>query len=109
MKLPHLLSALTVITAVSAYELKVNYYSDGGCSDYLVSVWPSVVGDCYDYDYSGTNSANIADCKDFYACGCTFYQEKGCTGTESSPLTGSCKSNWGGGWKSMKCSGIPWA
>ncbi|KAB5545748.1 hypothetical protein GE09DRAFT_1224701 [Coniochaeta sp. 2T2.1] len=42
-------------------ELKVNYYSDGGCSDTTRS-----------------NSANIADCT-FHngVCSCTFYTQTG--------------------------------
>ncbi|KAL4882994.1 hypothetical protein BJY04DRAFT_185526 [Aspergillus karnatakaensis] len=98
-----LLSALT--TSVLAFELKVNYYSDGGCDNYLTSIWPYDNDECYDYDYSGTNSALIADCKGYLGCTCTFYQEKGCQGTQSQFGT-ACKSNWGGGWKSMKCTGF---
>ncbi|KAB8234040.1 uncharacterized protein BDW43DRAFT_310713 [Aspergillus alliaceus] len=96
----------SVITAVSAAELKVNYYSDGGCTNYLTSIWPGDVGRCYDYDYTNTNSANIANCNGYQLCTCSFYSEKGCKGKEEYRIGSSCASNWGTGWASMKCSGI---
>ncbi|KAL2850178.1 hypothetical protein BJY01DRAFT_245643 [Aspergillus pseudoustus] len=99
-----LLSALTAAT--TAYELKVNYYSDGGCENYVTSLWPGDRDECYDYDYSGTNSALIADCKQYGLCSCTYYSEKGCTGTSKGGGTAVCASNWGVGWKSMKCTGL---
>ncbi|KAL4862329.1 hypothetical protein BDV12DRAFT_203156 [Aspergillus spectabilis] len=96
----------SALTLTSAYELKVNYYSDGGCQNYLTSFWPYDTNKCYDYDYSGTNSALIADCKQYGLCECTYYSEKGCQGTQSSAGgTGTCRSNWGSGWKSVKCTG----
>ncbi|KAJ0426180.1 hypothetical protein BJY00DRAFT_307679 [Aspergillus carlsbadensis] len=111
MKLPStLLASLLALTAgTTAYELKVNYYSDGGCDDYVLSFWPGDIGDCYNYDYGGTNSALIADCKDYGLCDCTYYAERDCQGLSKMAGTGECASNWGGGWKSLKCRGINWA
>ncbi|KAF7588702.1 hypothetical protein BBP40_005302 [Aspergillus hancockii] len=96
----------SVITSVSAAQLKVNYYSDGGCTNYLTSIYPGNVQDCYDYDYSGTNSANIANCDGYQLCTCYFYSEKGCKGKEVWQPSYSCASNWGTGWASMKCAGV---
>ncbi|KAL3444412.1 hypothetical protein BJX65DRAFT_310993 [Aspergillus insuetus] len=110
MKLLTTLLAATAALASTAtaidFQLKVNYYSDGGCTDYVTSIWPHSNGDCYDYDYGGTNSANIANCDGFQLCDCTYYAEKGCTGKELQRFGGSCASNWGAGWKSMSCRGI---
>ncbi|KAF4334072.1 hypothetical protein FBEOM_12083 [Fusarium beomiforme] len=99
----------TLLTAVSAAELKVNYYTDGGCKDYAgVSLHP-VTGSgwgCYNYQWSGSNSANIADCTfPNGKCVCTFYTHKDCKGASESVVypDDNCASNWGHGWESMKC------
>jgi hypothetical protein len=97
-----LISTLTLTATTTAYELKVNYYSDGGCNDYVTSFWPGDRDECYDYDYSNMNSALIADCKQYGLCRCTYYSEKGCKRLEKTAGTGICASNWGAGWKSLK-------
>ncbi|EAW17417.1 uncharacterized protein NFIA_073320 [Aspergillus fischeri NRRL 181] len=66
----------TFITAATAATLKVNYYSDGGCSDYMASINPSPGFSCYDYVWTGSNSVNIADCTfPNGKCICTFYTQ----------------------------------
>ncbi|KAI8959012.1 hypothetical protein F5Y11DRAFT_334438 [Daldinia sp. FL1419] len=84
---------------------QVNYYTDGGCTAYLVSIFPSTDGSCYDYSYTGDNSANIANC-DSSNCQCTFYAQSGCQGAAQtiSYNSGNCASNYGHGFLSMKCS-----
>ncbi|KAH8726477.1 hypothetical protein GQ44DRAFT_771242 [Phaeosphaeriaceae sp. PMI808] len=103
-------SLLTTAALVSSETLKVNYYKDGGCSKYLVSVNPGWNG-CYNYQYSEMNSANIANCdKSFRGCVCYFYAEANCKGgagtwvtTTGSYGNDNCASNWGKGFKSMRC------
>ena len=80
---------------------KINYYTDGGCTDYLVSIFPSTDGSCYDYSYTGDNSANIANC-DGSNCQCTFYNQAGLeaigdnlflqSGSSGQPVTGTPNS-----------------
>jgi hypothetical protein len=98
-----------LISAATAAELKVNYYSDGGCSDYILSLHPGVSYGCYDYNWQGSNSANIADCT--YpngVCVCTFYTQAGCKGASQSVdyPNNNCASNYGHGFLSMKCAVI---
>ncbi|KAK6957706.1 hypothetical protein Daesc_000494 [Daldinia eschscholtzii] len=87
---------------------KVNYYTDGGCTAYLVSIFPFTDGSCYDYSYTGDNSANIANCdaSGGSTCHCTFYAQSGCQGAAQSIAynSGNCASNYGHGFLSMKCS-----
>ena len=107
---------VSLITTAAAYELKVNYYSDGGCEDYILSLNPTVdwgqnPTTCYDYEWNGINSANIANCQDPAGgqnCYCVFYTEPGCEGNwgvgKSDWYDGdNCASNWGQGFKSMVC------
>ncbi|GFF94180.1 hypothetical protein IFM47457_09796 [Aspergillus lentulus] len=71
----------TFITAATAATLKVNYYSDGGCSNYMTSLNPTTDFYCYDYVWSGSNSVNIADCTfPNGKCLCTFYTQPHCVG-----------------------------
>ncbi|KAH7399317.1 hypothetical protein BKA66DRAFT_565400 [Pyrenochaeta sp. MPI-SDFR-AT-0127] len=102
------ITLLSTATSVCGWTLKVNYYKDGGCKDYLVSVNPGWNG-CYNYQYNEMNSANIADCDGSFAgCTCRFFTEKNCKGGAWTTATGSfgwdnCASNWGSGFKSMRC------
>ncbi|KAJ6133954.1 hypothetical protein N7523_000276 [Penicillium sp. IBT 18751x] len=97
----------SIVTAVTAATLQVNYYSDGGCSDYLTEIYPSTDGTCYGYDWTGMNSANIARCTFPNGdCYCTFYTQANCKGaaqTVSYP-NDNCASNYGHGFVSMKCA-----
>lgn len=95
-----------VVTTATAAELKVNYYSDGECTAYILSLHPGVSFGCYDYNWQGSNSANIADCT--YpngVCACTFYTQAGCKGASQSVdyPNNNCASNYGHGFLSMKC------
>lgn len=97
-----------IITAVYAADIQVNYYSDGGCANWLVDVYP-FDGSCYGYKWSGTNSANIAACSapEGYNCACTFWTQDDCTGAAQIVTYGQgqehCASNWGQGFVSMQC------
>jgi hypothetical protein len=95
------------ITTVYAATLHVNYYSDGGCENWLTDVYPSVDWTCYGYDWTGTNSVNIADCTFPNGdCVCTFWTQSGCTGASQTVVygqSGNCASNWGHGFVSMQC------
>ncbi|SCV30716.1 uncharacterized protein FFB14_03190 [Fusarium fujikuroi] len=92
-----------------AVDLKVQYYKDGGCSDYAVSIWPGTSNSCYGYSYSNTNSANIVTCGGRgVACTCYMFEQDNCKGSSvrTVALSGSgsaCVSNWGKGYRSMKC------
>ncbi|USP82015.1 uncharacterized protein yc1106_09289 [Curvularia clavata] len=90
-----------------ASAVKVQYYSDGGCSNYLVEFHPSPAGECYNYEYSNQHSANIASCEGSRAkCSCTFYEQRNCKGKSWKATYGgnNCASNWdGGGHKSVAC------
>ncbi|KAK3313971.1 hypothetical protein B0H66DRAFT_567497 [Apodospora peruviana] len=100
-------------TANADDGVKVNYYSDTNCQNYMISVFPTVgqKGKCYDYQWTGQQSVGIAECNFnpmAWACQCEFYQEYGCTGTkvtkEYKPVNPNwCASNPGHGFKSMKC------
>ncbi|OIW30098.1 hypothetical protein CONLIGDRAFT_680882 [Coniochaeta ligniaria NRRL 30616] len=98
--------AFFITAATAAYDLKVNYYSDGGCSDWILSLHPGYGNDCYDYNWPGVNSANIANCiyPDAY-CVCKFYTQAACTGAVQTTVypDNNCASNWGHGFLSMKC------
>ncbi|KAI1026532.1 hypothetical protein LB503_013568 [Fusarium chuoi] len=65
-----------------AVDLKVQYYKDGGCSDYAVSIWPGTSNSCYGYSYSNTNSANIVTCGSRgVACTCYMFEQDNCKGS----------------------------
>ncbi|GIJ86306.1 hypothetical protein Asppvi_005193 [Aspergillus pseudoviridinutans] len=96
----------TFITAATAATLKVNYYSDGGCSKYMTSITPGTGNSCIDYVWDGSNSINIADCTfPNGKCVCTFYVQPHCNGASHTLVYGgdNCASNWGRGFYSMKC------
>ncbi|EXK27668.1 hypothetical protein FOMG_15901 [Fusarium oxysporum f. sp. melonis 26406] len=62
-----------------AVDLKVQYYKDGGCTDYAVSIWPGTSNKCYGYSYSNTNSANIVSCGGRgVACTCYMFEQDNC-------------------------------
>ncbi|KUJ07552.1 uncharacterized protein LY89DRAFT_789630 [Mollisia scopiformis] len=98
---------LSVASLASAGSIHINYYTDGGCSDYLVSP-PNVPtdGSCYTYQYGGTNSANIANCNGFGGCYCDFYEYSNCEGLSEpagTPDGPDCASNYGIGFASFQC------
>ncbi|RDW78707.1 uncharacterized protein DSM5745_05559 [Aspergillus mulundensis] len=102
-----LLATTTLLTGALSADLQVNYYSDGGCSDYMTSIHPGTGGSCVDYVWTGSNSINIADCTfPNGACTCTFYTQPGCSGAKQQVVypNDNCASNWGRGFYSMKCS-----
>ncbi|KAI1101328.1 hypothetical protein F4804DRAFT_13936 [Jackrogersella minutella] len=95
--------ALSLATAAAAVQ--INYYSDGGCSQYITSP-PSVPtdGSCYQYQFGGTNSANIADC-DHSICECIFYTGANCQGAQDVAISpgDNCASDYGSGLQSFQC------
>ncbi|KAL4909377.1 hypothetical protein BDW74DRAFT_146461 [Aspergillus multicolor] len=105
---PLLLATATLFTStLAARNLQVNYYSDGGCTDYMTSINPGTGGNCVDYVWTGSNSINIADCTFPNGdCTCTFYTQPGCRGAQQQVVypSDNCASNWGRGFYSMKCS-----
>lgn len=64
-----------------SYVMQINYYWDSGCSDFAtsLSIAYGLDGVCLNYYYSGTQSANVADCAatfcqaGFYSMGCGMY------------------------------------
>jgi hypothetical protein len=100
-----LLSSATLTVAQSTY-MQVNYYWDGGCTDYALSIpWPPD-NEIYNYAYTNTNSANIANCDGYDYCECTFYAGPDGTGESWSAsyyVAENCASNWGGGFQSFNC------
>ncbi|PLB48362.1 hypothetical protein P170DRAFT_427449 [Aspergillus steynii IBT 23096] len=102
-----LTSLCALVASVSA--IQINYYSDGGCENFITSPPNVPIGRCYDYAWDGQNSANIANCdSNVYGCKCYFYAQAGCKGAVDSANTGSydgtnCVSNWGHGFKSFHC------
>lgn len=91
--------------AVGTY-VQINYYSDGGCQDYVLSIPNPPGSTVYNYQYSGTNSANIANCDGYLDCSCTFYTEPNGQGNQQFIMSddNDCASNWGGGFQSFKCT-----
>ncbi|KAI2637166.1 hypothetical protein GGS26DRAFT_588711 [Hypomontagnella submonticulosa] len=88
---------------------KINYYTDGGCTDYLVSIFPFTDDSCYGYQFTGDNSANIANCDapSGSDCVCTFFVQDNCQGAGQSIGYSSgadCTSNFGRGFLSMRCT-----
>ncbi|KAI5464254.1 hypothetical protein BGZ63DRAFT_439431 [Mariannaea sp. PMI_226] len=85
--------------------IKVQYYSDGGCSDYTTEFYPSTDGSCYNYQVPNTGSGNIAGCN-AGICSCTFFEQPNCQGTQSNLaiFPDNCASNYGPGWGSVQCT-----
>ena len=103
-----LLAAFAV--SASAANIHVNYYTDGGCSSYASSP-PNVPTNgisCYNWNWTGANSANIADCNGFRQCSCLFFTQDNCQGAVQSVTYGgnNCASNWGHGFVSFRCQGL---
>jgi hypothetical protein len=90
-----------------ASAMNVNYYSDGGCSNYVSSP-PNVPADgsCYNWQWSGSNSANIANC-DYGTCVCSFHVDANCGGPYEQIEYGvnDCASYYGTGFQSFACLG----
>jgi hypothetical protein len=98
--------ATTAARLVLGASIQVNYYSDGGCSDYLTSVFPYDTGVCYGYEWNGMNSANIVNYNGGFGTPiCAFYPEPNCQGGANvqGPPPDNCASNWGQGFQSMAC------
>ncbi|KAH8660041.1 hypothetical protein BX600DRAFT_438266 [Xylariales sp. PMI_506] len=98
------------LLVATASATNVQYYYDGGCSDYAVEI-DNVYedGSCFGYQWTGSNSANIATCSES-VCQCTFYAQAGCEGLseQASIVTGdpdaaNCASNYGAGFQSFRC------
>jgi hypothetical protein len=97
---------LSVIGAVTASQIKAQYYYDGGCTDYAVEFYPPV-GGCYNYAWSSSNSANIAHVTGIDGTvRCTFFTQQDCKGASQITTEGTnqdCASNWGAGFTSVSC------
>lgn len=98
---------LTVTRA--AETILGSYFSDGGCSNYVLSVHCFTNCQCYGFQYSGTNSAGITDCDGFSKntnCACYIYNGGGCLGASQlvdfKNANNRCASNYGHGFESMK-------
>ncbi|KAL5344294.1 hypothetical protein ACLOAV_010723 [Pseudogymnoascus australis] len=109
MQLYLILSALGISTTVQA-GIKVNYYHDGGCSDYAFSTTDVPYYEYHNLDPAGTNSVNIANCNvsPEKHCRCTFFadQNGGGKSVQADNPGKNCASNWGSGFKSFYC--YPW-
>lgn len=103
-------SVISLATLAAAGTIQVNYFYDGSCHDYVLSVHPFTNGKCYDYQYSGTSSAGITNCDGFdksYNCYCQLYTAGGCTGASQivdyKNENNRCARNTGHGSESMQC------
>lgn len=90
-------------------RIQVNYYYDGGCSDFAVSP-PNVPnalgsGDSYGYQWTYSNSANVANCDGYLVCVCLFYTGPNLEGSVQVADYGghNCASDWGVGFQSFQC------
>ncbi|WYZ46847.1 hypothetical protein EsH8_IX_001072 [Colletotrichum jinshuiense] len=105
MQLPTFLTVLATVGSVAAKSAKIQYYYDGGCSNYAVEFNVDAFT-CINYDWTNSNSGNIAGC-DTDDCTCTFYANRDCSGTSKiTSIDGvydNCASNWGSGFKSVRC------
>jgi hypothetical protein len=77
-------ACLAVLLGVSSaqVQMKINYYSDYGCSQYEGQVdvtWAAHYGGSKCYNYNHGNSVNIANCYET-ACDCYFYNQENCQG-----------------------------
>jgi len=104
------LSAILAAASPIAGQLKVNYYTDGGCSQFRKSFFPVAYGGCINNDNSNSPSMNIANCDGFRACRCDFYVHDNCQGAVATVFyytnyPNNCASNYPSGFKSMKCFG----
>jgi hypothetical protein len=98
-----ILAALCATSATASY-IQVNYYYDGGCSDYA-SQPPNVpYGSVYNWSWDHSGSANIANCDDYDFCSCTFFTQSNGGGPRYTVQPGSCATNWPYGFKSFECT-----
>jgi hypothetical protein len=99
-----LAATATDVALVAAKVLRVQYYTDGGCTEYLTSIEP-IQSSCYQYQYTGANSANIVqqDGSGNQNPLCYFFSGPDCTGSWESVENDACASNYGVGWQSMDC------
>lgn len=75
---------------------------------YMLAIYPPADGSCYNYNWTGQNSAALV--KSTFPNGtpvCTYYTGKGCTGAQITEVGAwpkpNCASNWGHGFVSLKC------
>lgn len=101
---------LTLFSALAAASnIQVNYYSDGGCAITLTAVYPFTNNNCYNYDYTGINSALIANCSFAIGYICTLYSNYDCNGfthtigIRTNDDSAHYASAWGVGFRSMRC------
>jgi hypothetical protein len=97
---------LSSATLTVADYIQVNYYWDGGCSNYALDIPMPPNNSNYNYQYSNTNSANIANCDGYDYCYCTFYTQPDSSGPSQKVdyYGDNCASNWGQGFQSFTCS-----
>ncbi len=91
--------------ATAVQYLQVNYYWDGGCSDWAnsLSITFNDPSRCIQYDIEGSWSANIAACKDWsWGCYCDFYSDANCknhAGYVDGVANNKCANNGGKGFR----------
>jgi hypothetical protein len=99
--------AFISLFAALAFAINVNYYSDGGCQNRILSL-PNVPqgGSCYEYQWNGMNSADIRNCQSS-ECHCRFfagpYFGNGVFKDVVIPEAQNCASNWGAGFQYFEC------
>jgi hypothetical protein len=98
-----ILAALLCATSTTAAYIQVNYYYDGGCTDYA-SQAPNVPNNAnYNWSWGGSGSANIANCDGYDFCYCTFYTQPNGGGASRGIDVGGCASNYPQGYQSFTC------
>jgi hypothetical protein len=66
--------------------LSVKYYTDFNCNDYNIAFSPSLDGECYEYEYSGTHSAKLVQWPtppNGKSWACTYFTDSGCKGAKN--------------------------
>jgi hypothetical protein len=87
--------------------MQVDYYWDDKCSQYALGIKNPPNGGIFGYQYTNTNSANVANCSGgANYCYCYFYTEANGAGTSDYAVWGgnNCASNPGAGFQSFKCT-----
>jgi hypothetical protein len=97
------LAATSVVPGDSGPVITAQYYTDGGCEEYLTTFYPFDNDGCYQYQYTGANSGNIIASYDTSILACTWYEGENCSGHSQDTVGEKCASNYGGGWQSIKC------
>jgi hypothetical protein len=72
--------AFTLTPKILASGIKINYYTDSSCTAYTTQISPKL-DSCYNYQWGGTNSANIVGCGGEPCgniCECVFYSGANC-------------------------------